>query len=222
MRLASGSILAWLNSDDVYHRGTIEAAVKAMEKENAALVCANCRLVQADGRVLKIYRPHLPISAESLLLPWKYNFPNPPQPTVFFRRQVVEKIGLLDEALHYALDYNYWVRAIQYYDFSYVDALWADYLIHPESKTGQGWKSFDKEVYRTAKEYSFLLKLKDRIDLQLFGSRHIEARHWLDLAYDAAARNQNDEARRLFRTAVRIDPTGLANVGLMKRWTRLK
>jgi hypothetical protein len=47
-------------------------------------------------------------------------------------------VGLLDETLHYAMDLDLWIRLSKICKFHYVDQVFANYLIHPASKSGSG------------------------------------------------------------------------------------
>ncbi len=165
IRRTTGDVIAWLNSDDTYRPGAIFKAVKALQDGDAGLVCSRCRMTTPDGTLLGMYDPDLPITSRNLIMLWERSYPSPPQPTVFFRRAVLDRVGLLDESLHYALDYEYWLRALQHFDFHFVDDIWADYLIHPASKTGRGWRPFAEETYAVGKRYWHLSQLE--------GSAHV-------------------------------------------------
>jgi hypothetical protein len=69
-----------------------------------------------------------------------------PQPTAFFRRRMVEEFGLLDESLHYAVDYEWFVRLSQRARFVCLDATLATYRLHTHSKTGR-WDTSKRRFY---------------------------------------------------------------------------
>jgi glycosyltransferase involved in cell wall biosynthesis len=110
--LASDGIVGWLNSDDVYAPGAIDRALKLFEA-NPKLKIAyglGCH-IDAAGKNLGAY-PALPPSASinkfadgSFIC----------QPTVFFRREVFDEVGLLDESLKTAFDLDLWLRIFKRY-----------------------------------------------------------------------------------------------------------
>ena len=57
------------------------------------------------------------------------------QPSVFFRRSLVDKIGLLNETLQYCMDYEYWLRAGKATELAYVPMKLAGSRLYPETKT---------------------------------------------------------------------------------------
>jgi hypothetical protein len=58
-----------------------------------------------------------------------------PQPAVFFHRRVYEECGELDENLHFALDYDYFLRVTRKFEIHKVNEVWAAYRVHPDSKS---------------------------------------------------------------------------------------
>jgi glycosyltransferase involved in cell wall biosynthesis len=103
---STGDILAWLNSDDCYLQGCIWTTVKEFsEQPLAGMIYSNVEIIDENDRYLNLF-------------PWRcYNFDDQltqkmtiPQPAVFWRREVMDRVGLLRPDLHYAMDYEYWIR----------------------------------------------------------------------------------------------------------------
>jgi glycosyltransferase involved in cell wall biosynthesis len=104
-RQARGSILAYLNSDDLYLPGAVTQAVAALDAHpEAAAVYGEGYHVDEEGRILERY-PTEPFNPDRLQETCFIC-----QPTVFLRRDVVERAGYLDEALRYCMDYDLWIR----------------------------------------------------------------------------------------------------------------
>lgn len=102
---SSGEILAYLNSDDFYYPG----ALKIVDSYFAAH--PECEILYGDAH-------HL-FEATDTLEPyytedWDYDRLLDVcylcQPAVFWRRSVMERHGVLDDSLHGAMDYDYWLR----------------------------------------------------------------------------------------------------------------
>ena len=105
-------IVGWLNSDDVYAFGAIDRAIKLFESNpKLKIVYGLGRHIDATGKDLGSY-PTLPPSVSikkfadgSFIC----------QPTVFFRREVFDEVGLLDESLKTAFDLDLWLRIFKRY-----------------------------------------------------------------------------------------------------------
>ena len=151
-RRARGEIVAWLNSDDTYEPDAIRTAVDHMTSCGAAIVYGNCNLVDEAGRFSRIVVPPA-VTYDSLLRFWRVPASTPPQPAIFFRRQVLAEVGPLDEALDYVMDYELWLRIARKHSFSYVDAVMANYRMHPESKTVSANSDFSRERYQVSERY---------------------------------------------------------------------
>jgi glycosyltransferase involved in cell wall biosynthesis len=129
-RLAEGQILTWLNSDDVYLDGTLHT-VAAFFRDNpaTALLYGEAHYCNADGEIIGRY----PTEAFNLgRLPY-FNFFC--QPSTFFRRETFEAVGGLDETLHYAMDYDLFVKIGKQFVCCYLPCFFSKYRLHEGSKT---------------------------------------------------------------------------------------
>jgi glycosyltransferase involved in cell wall biosynthesis len=98
-------LVCWLNADDLYLPGGLAALVEAMTADSSTdVVYGNCRMIDALGRSIGRVRSR-PLTFNTL------SRGSPiPQAATLFRRDAWEKVGGLDESLHYALDYDLWWR----------------------------------------------------------------------------------------------------------------
>jgi glycosyltransferase involved in cell wall biosynthesis len=108
---AKGSILGWLNSDDVLLPGAISRVVAAFQEHpDADVVYGHLERIDAQGQ--RVGTPNLPkdrvVYDKTLAL--DESVVN--QAGCFWRRSMMEKVGLLNEGLHYCMDYEYWTRIL--------------------------------------------------------------------------------------------------------------
>jgi glycosyltransferase involved in cell wall biosynthesis len=130
--LANGTLLTWLNADDVLQPGAAEAAVEAVQADPAVgLVYGDCVVRESRGPCFRV-RPPRRIGRET------FNAGNVLcQPGSFFTRTALERVGRLDESFALAMDYDLWIRMIDAgVRSAYVPRTLAIFEIHPDSKTG--------------------------------------------------------------------------------------
>ena len=108
---ANGAILGWLNSDDVLAPGAIFRVVDYFtHHEDVDVVYGHIDRIDQHGKLMPT--PILPkdkveFDKNTALMECVVN-----QPGCFWRRSIMDKVGLLNETLHYGLDYEYWTRML--------------------------------------------------------------------------------------------------------------
>ena len=141
-RAARGDIVGWLNADDRYCRGAFEAVADAFAEGDASVVYGDWEVIDANGDV--VFR-HVAGAFDRRRLLDGIN-ETIAQPTVFFRRELFDRVGYLDESLHYVMDFDLWLRASAVTEFAYVRRTLAQFRRHAESKTQSRPGSFYEEA----------------------------------------------------------------------------
>jgi glycosyltransferase involved in cell wall biosynthesis len=125
--MATGDVLAWLNSDDTYLPGTL--ATVAREIAGKDFVYGKSQFIDEHGTVIGKY-PTEPFDANRLAA---FNFIA--QPSTFFRRAALEAVGGPEANLHYVMDYDLWIRLSRQFALHYVPEFLSTFRLHDESKT---------------------------------------------------------------------------------------
>lgn len=130
-----GSILAWLCSDDLYEPGAVSAGVAALTSDpNLALVYGNASLVDETGEGIEAYPSVEPFDLGRLINDVDFIV----QPATFFTRSAYMAVGGLNPTLHWAMDYDLWIKLGARYPVKYVPEPWAKIRLHEDAKTGTG------------------------------------------------------------------------------------
>jgi glycosyltransferase involved in cell wall biosynthesis len=128
---ATGSVLAWLNSDDTYRPGAIREAMDLLaEHPGWGMVYGDTRFIDGDGREIGKF-PASQTDYEKL----KQGYVHIPQQASFFRADLWKKVGPLDPSFFFAMDYDLWVRLARISDLVYVRQTWANFRLHGSAKT---------------------------------------------------------------------------------------
>lgn len=148
LKMCSGDIIAYLNSDDTYYPGAIAEAVKYFRNNSKLkIIYGEGMHVYKDGKEIGRYNTLL-FSESQLKLNCFIC-----QPTLFMRREVFKKIGFFAEKIHTCMDYEYWIRASKHYYLGHVLYLMATSRIHPMASTIALRPQVFKDVISTIKKY---------------------------------------------------------------------
>ena len=152
-RMAQGSILGWLNSDDLYLPGCIRTAVDAFQRNAAAgAVYGEGYLIDYSGNTSCRF-PH----TEAFNL-WRLVYLSDYilQQSVYFRKDVLDDLGYLDEDLHYTMDWDLLIRIGMKYQLEYVPEYMGCLREYPEAKSFSGGVARVREIRRMLQRHTGL------------------------------------------------------------------
>ncbi len=129
---ATGEIFAWLNSDDTYRPGAVQAAVQyLLDHPEVGMVYADCNFIDESGRVIGRFP-----AAQTDLKRLRRGYVHIPQQTAFFRARLWHEVGPLDPSFYFAMDYDLWTRLAARAPLKYLPGqVWANFRIHSAGKT---------------------------------------------------------------------------------------
>jgi GT2 family glycosyltransferase len=132
---ARGDLLTWLNSDDLLLPGWAAAMAGTMiDSPEVDLTYCDVQVIDAGSRPTWIFPGQPAATLERMVVYWMTSFA---QQGFLMRRRVLETCGVLDEALHFAMDAEYWLRLLwRGRVLRHVPRTLAAYRMHAEAKTG--------------------------------------------------------------------------------------
>jgi glycosyltransferase involved in cell wall biosynthesis len=145
-RRATGDLICWLNSDDLFEPDTLNRVAEIYRSSVFQFLHGDAYILR--GRRKK-YRRSRPVSAGDLAVRNVIL-----QPSTFWTRAVVEKIGGLDETLHYGPDWDFFIRISQHFPMTYVPMAFSTYRLHESNKTLTGGRERAEEIVRIVERYA--------------------------------------------------------------------
>ena len=146
----SGKIVGWLNSDDTYEPGAVRTAAEFFERHpDVDLVYGNANFVDANDQFIAHCAHVEPFSWHRLVNYTDFIV----QPATFFTRRAFEAVGGADESLHYAMDYDLFLKMAAKFKVAYLPRVMANFKWFGENKSALGgWDHLD-ETRRVTEPY---------------------------------------------------------------------
>jgi glycosyltransferase involved in cell wall biosynthesis len=146
---ATGDILTWLNSDDVYISTKVLSQVANYFQTfpDLDVITGNGMYLDETGRWMRAIT-NVPDYFQATALQCRNAVL---QPATFIHRRAWKKVRL-DTTLHYAFDWNLWIQLAQQSNWLAVPEIWAGYRWWGENKTARG------DALRTREQAEVLLR----------------------------------------------------------------
>ena len=149
--IATGDILGWLNSDDLYMPGTLSYIAAAIDSAADGIYFGNCihfretngGLVSSGSNVTGAHE-HSELAFTDYII----------QPSTFWPKKTWEKIGPLIENLHFGFDWEWFLRAQKLgVAFTGLNKCLSMYRFHDAHKSGSGGQVRQKELTKVYDMY---------------------------------------------------------------------
>lgn len=128
---AKGEIIAWLNSDDCYLPCCVSTIVSAfVQYPDAGLIYGSLEIINASGQRVNNFPYQCWTLADHLTQKVTVL-----QPASFWRREVMDSVGLLRTDLHYAMDFEFWIRIGRRYMIKSLDKVLAQFRVSSVNKS---------------------------------------------------------------------------------------
>ncbi|MFN0101027.1 MAG: glycosyltransferase [Bryobacteraceae bacterium] len=148
----TGDIFAYLNADDTYLPNAL-ATVAGHFKRNpgVGMIYGEAYHVDVRGKILERY-PTRAFDFKTLNTHCYVC-----QPSAFLLREAYANAGMIDVNMHFALDYDLWIRVAKMYGVRKVDEYLATSRMHMDNKTLSSRRQVYQEIIGTVKrEYSYV------------------------------------------------------------------
>ena len=132
-RRAHGELVGWLNSDDILEPNAVELIVELYRQNpNAAIYAGGIQCIDAAGNLL-----HIPKQGPATFRQYLWGEMTILQQGSFYRKQLIEEIGYLDDSLDVLMDADLFLKLLRCAPVAFVPQIFASIRWHGETKTSR-------------------------------------------------------------------------------------
>ncbi|MBB2149897.1 glycosyltransferase family 2 protein [Pedobacter gandavensis] len=150
-KLATGELVAWINSDDILYPDAVERIVKAylVNQDASIFYSSNYNVIDRDGLLLR--ESELKVPDREYLLRNKFDVL---QPGSFYLTEKVRKVAYVDENIHYCMDLDLWLKLLTLGGIVDIEGTpTAAYREWELTKTSTGAEKFYKNIYDVLRKH---------------------------------------------------------------------
>ena len=148
IKIASGEIIAYINSDDLYFHNTVERIVNFFNLEpNISMVYGDLKVIDENDKIL--YNWFYPKFRFNLFV--SNNHCTIGQVTSFWRSNVHEEVGFFDSSYKLAGDFEFYARVGEKLKINKINHFLGYYRIHQDSLTNN-WEEINLQEIQNIHE----------------------------------------------------------------------
>jgi glycosyltransferase involved in cell wall biosynthesis len=166
LALARGEIIKWLNSDDLLLPGALLALSTAYLKNRDRFFVSPVEHFLDGTNKRRVFKP-MNVTHRELVEFWSgrltWN-----DPGTFYTREVINKVGVIDDSYRYSFDYEFVLRVSKHFEVLYLNKPAAAFRVHSNSKTISEGEKFIYETAKVSQKYWDELEHVDRSGFQKY------------------------------------------------------
>ncbi len=149
-RVASGQIFSWLNSDDMLSKNIIEdIVIHFNDDEKIGIVHGDAELIDKNDNIIGVFRGKRTNYHEMLI----YQQKHVPQPSSFYRSEIVKKVKYIDDSLELSMDFDLLLKISKSSKMYYLPMVISKFRIHSETKSHNYIEAHWQESLKIIKQY---------------------------------------------------------------------
>lgn len=158
---ATGELMGWLNSDDIFHPGALRAIGEAYQANPGCMVAGNVSVFSGeDQETLRTIRQQN-LEEHEMIAAWRRKAVYS-QPGVLFPRDAYIQAGGVDASLRWIMDRDLMIRMLKTHKVNYVDKTVAGARLHAAAKTCAEAGNLCAEVFQVSRRYWKTLGCSER------------------------------------------------------------
>ena len=149
LKRATGDILAYLNSDDVYLPTALQTVAAYFQANpQVGLLYGDTEAIWADGRPKGMIHGR-PFDLHKIIHRGHFL----PQQSTFWTRAAMQKAGWFDASQYFAMDYEYFIRLGQVTQAAYLPLSLSQFRFHESSKSVTGEERHWRDILTVSEAY---------------------------------------------------------------------
>jgi glycosyltransferase involved in cell wall biosynthesis len=139
---ARGKYFTWTSDDNIFKKNALEVLIDSITKNNSPdIVYSSYNIIDEKGSFISKYGGN----------PEELIFQNIIGACFLFKKNVFVQLSGYDEMKYTVEDYDFWLRALKYFNFKYIDEVLYSYRRHD--------KSISNEIYQNTTVYNQFIEL---------------------------------------------------------------
>jgi glycosyltransferase involved in cell wall biosynthesis len=163
LKVATGTVLNWINSDDYYEPNALKTISELFADPSVNVVSARSNVV--ENGIKKYELNGVDVYEENLekTIGWA----RIDQPETFFKREAFNKLGGVNESLRYVMDREFWIKYLLHHRLEGIcktNEIIVNFRLHDSSKTQSQRGSFALETNLVFLELARWAKLDSEVE----------------------------------------------------------
>ena len=201
---STGKIFGWLNGDDILANGALGWVANWFgSRPDAKLMYGDSMAINGNGRHYGL-RANVRKGQYDQLLHGDFIV----QPSAFWRREVYEKLGPLDESLDFTFDYAFFLDVAQQWELHYEPIVFSLERVHGSAKTSNGGEIRAEELHTVMANHG-------RPGVPMAFQPEVSAVHAQTALRKLRAGDRDEAVSELRRVASEGRPVGFTGVHLL-------